>query len=753
MPPVATALSAQDSSRLVDFARACKAAARGVLLYPDGHPAISATLARIVDLTSDRLMSAPLTLTVLPDGLLVDGHAPARPDPAVLELAALLHAHLIGQLTVHPGGGVAAWRDFLMLLGRSPEAIRAEGGITRVWETLGSRHVHLREIDYAEALRERTDGETADWERLVAFCLQGDALELSEELIRSLLEAAAHLDHLEELIATLEQAADGHGPATRSAALLRLLRGIVDAVSKTNSDQLELTLRNMAVAMGMLSPDTILELLRPRSNASTQPSEADRDSQLLRAVVSRMNDDTIASFVARGVTSDNAAIDRVAQAFQALVPDSTQQPRLLALAREDVVASPLGATHGFEATWDRLAEQLLRSYNDEPFVSAEYGRELSNARGRAIEIEAISDDSADRINAWLSTVATTALRTLDLTVVTDLLRIEQDEARWGELMIPIVRLLEDLLLVGDFAAAGELVSQLTRETRRDGIPGRRAHAMSAIEALANGPAVNHLTAHLDTLDETEFDAVRALCLELGEPIVAPIVRTLTTEDRPRTRERWTSILLAFGPAARRIVEQLKTSQDAGMRRTAIYLIRQFGGSDSLPDLTELLDDGEPQMQREALRAILNVGTDAAYRLFTRALTEASPRSRDALMQALCGVRDERAAPLFAYILRHVDHRGPFAPAFHRAVQSLGVLRAAAGIEPLTEVLHRGEWWAPRRTAALRSVAAAALARIGTPEAIAALEHAAGSGSRGVRAAARAHLETARAGLSVREGRA
>jgi hypothetical protein len=44
-------LSPEDTARLVEFARACKAAARAVLLYPAAHPAITATLGRIVETT------------------------------------------------------------------------------------------------------------------------------------------------------------------------------------------------------------------------------------------------------------------------------------------------------------------------------------------------------------------------------------------------------------------------------------------------------------------------------------------------------------------------------------------------------------------------------------------------------------------------------------------------------------------------------------------------------------------------------
>ncbi len=119
------------------------------------------------------------------------------------------------------------------------------------------------------------------------------------------------------------------------------------------------------------------------------------------------------------------------------------------------------------------------------------------------------------------------------------------------------------------------------------------------------------------------------------------------------------------------------------------------------------------------------------------------------MQSIGSVRDERATPLFVYILGHVDHRGALAPVYLRAIESLGALRDPSGVEPLREALYKGEWWAPRRTAALRNAATAALARIGTPEAFAVLDEAVASGSRGVRSAARAQLSTSRARRTAR----
>src|SRR5262249_8842406 len=366
------------------------------------------------------------------------------------ELAVLLHSHLIGQLIVHPGGDVEAWRAFLLLLGRSPESVRGEGGVSRVWTTMVGRHVELREIDYAEVLRERAGGQPAVWDRVIANCLEGNAFDLDEEGIKELLGIAFDSERLASLMTTLENAPDGSsGVGTKTAAMMRMLRGIVDVVSASDPERLEPGLRNMASAVGQVSPEMMLGLRR-------QPHEEDEGPRLMKAVVSRMTDQTIARFVSKHVIAESSSTDRLALAFHSLVREPDQQQRLLALAREDVAASPLGSTEGFESVWNSVAEKLLTSYSDESFVSDEYGRELSGSRAKAVEVEQVSDDPPERISAWLSSIATTALRALDLTLVLDLLQIEEDPERWGELMKPVVGLLEDLMLVGDFEAAIQL---------------------------------------------------------------------------------------------------------------------------------------------------------------------------------------------------------------------------------------------------------------------------------------------------------
>ena len=79
-------LSPDVTAKFVEFARACKAAARAVALYPGTHPAIGVSLSRLVQSAQRLGDNAPFTLQVRANSLLLNGGAAVRPDPAIGEL-------------------------------------------------------------------------------------------------------------------------------------------------------------------------------------------------------------------------------------------------------------------------------------------------------------------------------------------------------------------------------------------------------------------------------------------------------------------------------------------------------------------------------------------------------------------------------------------------------------------------------------------------------------------------------------------
>ena len=98
---------------------------------------------------------------------------------------------------------------------------------------------------------------------------------------------------------------------------------------------------------------------------------------------------------------------------------------------------------------------------------------------------------------------------------------------------------------------------------------------------------------------------------------------------------------------------------------------------------------EPHVQREAVRAILSIGTEEAYAELQKALATGTNQTREALTAALVAMRSERAIPLFEYIVRKIDRKGPLRSVYLHAVESLGALKAEHTVDLLKEALYSG----------------------------------------------------------------
>jgi hypothetical protein len=728
--PVATVMPADDAARLAEFARACKAAARAVSLYPGAHPAIAVSLGRLAELTARLTQGGPFRLQVASERLLVNGAGASKPDPAIAELASLLHRHLIGSLTLNPGADTESWRTLLLLLARTPEDIRADGGIARLWTAGGGPSLEIQEIDYAEVLREK-QGSSAALDLLVSAAQAGPQLQMDDSGMRLLLDIVGDPPRLAELMKRLGAASAEGGADAHTAAFLSLLRGLTEWTGRNHPGQLDAVIGQMSQAAGHLSAEGMLSLLAQAQQAKNPGATGN----VAGAVLNRMSDATVSQFVAGSVIAERGASDRLAQAFQALVPDTERQRQLLALAEAEVSASEVGAGEDFQELWHRV-EGLLTSYSDKTFVSNEYGRELSSARLQAVDVERISDDPPDRVAAWISTVSDAALRGLDDQLLTDLLTIEKDALRWRDVADTVIGHADDLMRVGHFEQAWRLADAVVRESGKD--PARQQHAGAALERFGRGSMMKHVAAHLRLADDEAYERFRTLCHGIGPSVIAPLAEVLTAEQDARSRRRLRDILLGFGAQGREAVQRLMNAPNWEVRRTAAFLLREFGGSEGLKELVPLLADNEPLVQREAVQGLLMNGSEEASRILLNAITTTTGRAHETLLGELMKAREDRAAPFFRYLVRHMDRRKQ--PRLYlSSIQALGMAGGTESIDALKFALYQGDWKAPFETRRLRAAAASALRRIGTPPALDVLRDATRQGGRGVRSAAREAL--------------
>jgi hypothetical protein len=727
MAPPGEALATERAAALADFARTCKGAARTVSLYPRTHPSIGTSLQRLTGSTARLGNGNAVTVTVHPDKLLVDGKAAARTEPVVSELATLLHQRLIGELSIEQNATADDWHALLLLLASSPDDLIAAGGVASAWAATGQQHFTIRQIDYAEVLREHGHSRDADWDHIIACCLNS-ASALDDRALAALLEAIADPEQFAALIERLQRSGTGGElpTRTRASALLQMLRYAMDALIAKGGDP-ECVLRAAADALPRLTPEMILAIVGERASGSAIADVAD-------GIVSRITDESIAGFVATSIEVDRGATERLAQALEALVPDAEQKDRILELAETTARQAIAGNGAAFEALWQG-AKQMLLSYSDTNFVSTEYARELSAARQQAIEVEHTSDDPPERIEAWIASISEAEVRQLDLLLLYDLLRIESDPAKWAKIADVAVPEIERHTTLGNIDGARGLVEPIAADAADSGRWDFAAEARKALQRLAAGPLVRHVVQQLRKVEDAEAQRLQQLCHAIGPLLIRPLAEALAAEDNTRSVRRLRDLLLGFGAAGHSSVEQLKSSSNPAVRRTAVDLLRVFGGSEALPQLASMLDDPDPHVQREAVRAIVQIASPEAYAILQCAFATAVS-AREAMIRELIELRDERAIPVLCDALDQTMGRGAPPPLQATIVDALGGLGPHPdAVQALKRVLHAGAWWAPLRTAAARKLAAASLRRIGSPEAIEVLRDAAETGSRGVRSAA------------------
>jgi HEAT repeats len=688
------------------------------------------SLARLVEAAEHATAKGPFAMQILQTRVLVAGAEAVRPDPAIRELAEVLHPHFIGGLKLNGGTDAETWRALLLLLARTAEETRADGGIGTLWSRSGGPSIEVQQIDYAEVLRER-EGSAGLVEDVVAACMKGGpTLELDQEAMRALVALVSDPSKLQELMKRLEDAAAGD-PQSHAAAMVRLVRGIAKFMEEATPFELDLMFKQLATAAASgLGPDAMLALLARRGTAEAMAGRID----VVGALVDRMDDKAVAQFVASSVIASKGPTDRLAEAFEALVPDIDRKRLLLSLAEQQVSVSELGQQGSFDELWSNV-ERMLTSYTDERYVPKDYARELSGARGRALDVEKTADDPPERVAAWMGTVSDASIRALDAQLLQDLLTIEQDRERWKDIAETVVAYVDDMARIGQAETAWPFAEQLSREA--SGASNRREPAAQALSKLARGNLLRQALKELRTADDVSFGRTLRLCHAIGPSSIPTLAEVLSGEHDPKARRRIREILVGFGARGREAARQLLNAPNWEVRRTAAYLLSEFGGAEAAA-IEPLLKDSEPRVQREATRAIMLNGSEAAYDVLLKMLAELNATQREPLISELTATRDERAEPLFRYLLTRIDRRA-FRPLFLAAIDRLGANGGADSVEALAQALHQGGWWLSFQDRAHQKAAAEALARIGTPNALDALRRAANIGPGGARRAARAEL--------------
>jgi hypothetical protein len=166
--------------------------------------------------------------------------------------------------------------------------------------------------------------DAAAWERIVEFCLQGDnSAVVDERTLEAVITALDNPERFNELLQAVQAASDNAASiGARAAALLGLIRKAMDRLKERDQLNEAAVLQTVADSTAHMTAEMMLSLLRE----AREHSESG-EPPLAAAVVARIGDGAVASFVAGSIVAEHGATERLALAFETLVPDTDRKER------------------------------------------------------------------------------------------------------------------------------------------------------------------------------------------------------------------------------------------------------------------------------------------------------------------------------------------------------------------------------------------------------------------------------------------
>jgi HEAT repeat protein len=383
-------------------------------------------------------------------------------------------------------------------------------------------------------------------------------------------------------------------------------------------------------------------------------------------------------------------------------------------------------------------EELVIQHNEEQYTSDQYRASLSSAAQRA---EVMASDLPPEMDEWLESIGQDNIRRLSVILMVDLLRMEQREPQAASLVEEMGAIAEDLILAGDYGAALEVASVLSRHATTAGALAHEAARRMLLD-LARSTAVREAISALDAMDENQFEAFRRLCPPLGGATIETLHKRLLTEEEGVAAHRSLEIIGGFGADAVAWLAPLVEAQVPAARRNLADLLGRIACPEAVPLLEPLLASDDPKVVTNAVRALGRIDDRMAARALHAGLRRTTGSQHRAIVQALIEIRERRVAPILGQILDesrpfHEDHELVL-----EALEALSVVGDDRAVPAITRMMQRKRWFAARKVRALKEASVRALVGMRSPKAEEALLEAGQRGDRVLRPIARAALGVA-----------
>lgn len=716
MPPAPTTAQEPLNRALRELCTATKV----VSFYPAEHPAVRVAVGRFLASMNGLLANeTEIQLGFGDAGVVYQGEFLPDNDRALQAFAGYLLNRGVARITLRRGLDAEIFTTFLRLLASDPSQIVRQGGLAKFLESRGVTSLQIGEIDLEKILASEADspgpdapkGEQGAWKRIVSDFLRGSggrASEGTKSLIRSLATEAGMLRELMEEMG-----------AASPRDLPSLMGRLAEEIRKEVPESLDPFLGNLGESLLKLPPKLRMDLVLHKIPL------ADGTSDLMAGVCGKMTDPMIVELVSSFLESERQLSPRLfavcSKVFAARGRSAPYFGPVTARLQEK------GGNPDLGRIWQSLQGLLVES--DKDYLSETYKATLEAVSRQAEDLDAAVQEAVSVAPGFDEAFAADAIAGHACRVIISALDAEVDEPRADALREDLDRRVKKVSGRGSLPLLSEALRALSEVRGDDPMAPTRA-AMDRRVRSAADQMVSVFRAEYGRLTEEEHSRAIRTFKELGGVVGHALLDGLGEEESWEVRKGLVTALSAVGRPAVPLLLKRLTDPSWYLVRNAVLLLGEIGGQSLVEPLAALLQHEEPRVRREAAGALGKVGGPRAVAHLRRAVLD--PEVGTVAARVLGEIDRENTVAMFTKRLHRAGvlmlEDGPV----REAITVLGEMEATEAVPALSRILGRGLWIPISRGDMVRSQAAQALRRIGTPEAMEAIRKASHSSRRVVR---------------------
>lgn len=586
-------------------------ARRNSSAYPQGHPVIAASLAKVLSVYESLVREHDeVILGVTNEALMVNGAVFEKSNHIYKNFSRLLFERGIGALLFHSGVTVEELHAFIAILVLKREEIQESGGIEQAWANAGISAMKIRPIRYN--LFKSTDQDSISVDQCSN---QTDQLWIS--FVRDLtLGGLAPVESIEtavtgEILAKLlnERFDDGIIDESIVSAAITCFIESESEISPIETSPLELDgqspYKKLADFVSNLAPELRRQFLNSSFNAIT----ADRH--------------TVAEHILNSL-SDSAVIEAL---------DDINHDRLNVTPVVLGLLQRLGANAGSsqnryeEAVADddtaSKIKTILQENASEEFVPDSYQKKLD----KIIASEHLFYQNIEEVPDLQATVENRVIEGSVGQILMNLIRggAESPEER-DMLLQNLTDMFGFFLQTGDYRQLLTMINQLEDGTFPIEIQYRLR------EEYGRRDFLEELLDGLTIWGKPSYGNIRALITKIGDPSIEVILDRLSEEENMSIRRFYIDSLIDMGPATRvPIFNRLNDTRWYFLRNLLIILFSMNDPS-VVDRIRSLLRSEDPRLRHEVLKALVHFRDPQAEQLVVDNLNSQNPELQATAIQ-------------------------------------------------------------------------------------------------------------------------